>query len=54
MAIGEDEFIIIVTGMRFSFEHFGFYSPPRLVVHRMEEFVMELLLVENEWCQKQS
>ena len=42
MAIGEDEFIIIVTGMRFSFEHFGFYSPSRLVLHWMEELIMEL------------
>ena len=54
MAIGKDEFIIIVTGMRFSFEHFGFYSPSRLVLHWMEELIMELLLVENVWCQKQS
>ena len=51
MAIGEDEFIIIVTGTRFSFEHFGFYSPSRLVLHWMEELIMELLLVENVWCQ---
>ena len=43
MAIGEDEFIIIVTGMRFSFEHFGFYGPSRLVLHWMEELIMELL-----------
>ena len=50
MAIGEDEFSIIVTGMRFSFEHFGFYSPSRLVLHWMEELIMELLLVENVWC----
>ena len=54
MAIGEDEFIIIVTGMRFSFEHFGFYSPSRLVLHWMEELIMELLLVANIWCKNES
>ena len=30
------------------------YSSPRLVVDRMEELIVELLLVENVWCQKQS
>ena len=30
------------------------YSPPRLVVHRMEELIVELLLVEKVWCQKLS
>ena len=47
MAIGEDEIVIIVTRMRFSFVHYGFYSPSRLVVHMMEELLVELLLVEN-------
>ena len=36
--------VIIVTRMRFSFVHFGFYSPSRLVVHMMEELLVELLL----------
>ena len=31
-----------------------YYSSPRLVVDRMEELIVELLLVENVWCQKQS
>ena len=30
------------------------YSSPRLVVDRMENLIVELLLVENVWCQKQS
>ena len=30
------------------------YSSPRLVVDRMEELIVELLFVENVWCQKQS
>ena len=30
------------------------YSSPRLVVDWMEELIVGLLLVENEWCQKQS
>ena len=30
------------------------YSSPRLVIDRMEELIVELLLVENVWCQKQS
>ena len=30
------------------------YSSPRLVVHRMEELIVELLLVKNVWCQKQN
>ena len=30
------------------------YSSPHLVVHRMEELIVELLLVENVWCQRQS
>ena len=30
------------------------YSPPHLVVDRMEELIVELQLVENVWCQKQS
>ena len=30
------------------------YSPPRLVVHRMEGLILELLLVENIWCHKQN
>ena len=47
LAIGEDEIVIIVTRMRFSFVHYGFYSPSRLVVHMMEELLVELLLVEN-------
>ena len=29
------------------------YSSPRLVVDRMEELIVELLFVENVWCQKQ-
>ena len=29
------------------------YSSPRLVVDRMEELIVELLLVESVWCQKQ-
>ena len=47
MAIGADEIVIIVTRMRFSFMHFGFYSPSHLVVHMMEELLVALLLVEN-------
>ena len=35
--------------------HFTMYkSSARLVVDRMEELIVELLLVENVWCQKQS
>ena len=30
------------------------YSSPRPVVDWMEELIVGLLLVENEWCQKQS
>ena len=30
------------------------YSSPRLVVDRMKGLIVELLLVENVWCQKQS
>ena len=30
------------------------YSSPRLVEDWMEELIVGLLLVENEWCQKQS
>ena len=30
------------------------YSPPRLVVDRMEELNVELQLVENVWFQQQS
>ena len=30
------------------------YSSPRLVVHRMEELIVELLVVEKVWCQQQS
>ena len=29
------------------------YSSPRLVVDRMEELIVDLLLVEKVWCQKQ-
>ena len=30
------------------------YSPPSLIVHKLEELIVDLLLVENAWCQKQS
>ena len=30
------------------------YSSPRLVVHRMEGPFVELRLVENVWCEKQT
>ena len=30
------------------------YSSPSLVIDRMEELIVELVLVENVWCQKQS
>ena len=37
-----------------SFEIRNTYSSPRLVVDWIEELIVGLLLVENEWCQKQS
>ena len=34
--------------------HNGYYSPPRLVVDCIEELIVELLLVKNVWCQRET
>ena len=45
---------LFVLHTEWFFNCYRSYSSPRLVKDWMEELIVGLLLVENEWCQKQS
>ena len=44
-------YLVLVKNYR---QHHHNVQPPRLAIDRMEDLIVELVLVENVWCQKQS